>query len=313
MAPCNLGPVRPGGCFWPTWALGIVFLAHPPVYGRVADPPATQAPAKAADTVIVHPLGDGGGDVDWTNRVLRARGCSAGSIATFVPPDVLPYAQRRAESLAQDNLLRLLRTLVLGLGPKGTTAGPTRVADVLASQARLEPLAHASVKHMQVVSTRYAADGTVSLEVMLPLDGEHPGLGALWAALRPPAPRTDAAVVPPESAQSTRLTTGFVINARGTGFEPCLWPRIIDAQGAVLYDASAVPPDILVMRGLMGAARSLEAAQRDERVAPVPEVIHAQRAAGTDPYTLVLGDHDARTFRKQANLAQEARVVVVVD
>ena len=257
------------------------------------------------------PLGAQGGAIDWTARLVRAKVHSPNAIGAYVPPTVMPYAQRRAESLARDALMLLVRAIVLG-GHTPGTPGAQRVADALSERGELMPVLDASLKKMQVLSSCYGADGAVSLEVALPLDGEHPGLGALWAALRPQGAASDAPPKAPMAAEAP-TATGIVINARGTGFVPSLWPRIIDKFGQVLYGPEHVALDVLVMRGLMGAAKSLQTALHEPRVGQMAVVFDAKQTSPQDPYTLVLGDDDARALARLRALTQEARVVAVVD
>jgi hypothetical protein len=289
------------------WAL--CWAGASPAWGRAAPADGIRPEPEEAHRAVTAPLGAEGGAIDWTARSLRAKVCSANAIGAYVPPKTMPYAQRRAESLARDALTLLARAMVIGPAAAGAP-GAQRLADALSARPELMPVLDACVHNMQVLTSRYGADGSVALEVALPLDGEQPGLGALWAALRP----VQGTALPlPDRAKGAPSATGIVINARGTGFVPSLWPRIIDGAGTVLYGPEHVPLDVLVLRGLMGAAKSLQTALHDGRVGQMAVVFNAQQTAPQDPYTLVLGDDDARALRALRPLTQEARVVAVVD
>lgn len=321
MTPERLRRVR--GIFM--LALGLVATPTARAHARAVTQAVRPAVVDALDRSTAAPLGPTGGTVDWTQRVLRSRGHSAGPIGAYLPPDVAPYAQRRAESLAQDGLMQLLRATPL--------SNRCTVGDAVAQDPTLGALIYAATQSMQVTRAIYDAQGGVALEVELPLDTERDGLGALWSALgarnscggaasEPLAPQaaeaagqasTPAAAPAPEANTALALSSGIVVNARGTGFVPSVWPRIMGADGTLLYGRTLVPPDVLVLRGLMGATRSLEVAMADARVAPMPQVISARGTLGDDPHTLVLAEDAARTFAALQELVSDARVVVVVD
>jgi hypothetical protein len=300
-------------------AVGLGVLGLQPV------PCAARAPTDAAevphwhpdDVVTTQPLGPEGGTIDWTHRVIRARGHGAPPVHAFVPDKSLPYAQRRAEGMAQQRLDNLVRALLLAPPNDVSGAGLQTMADHLRAHPELELLLHDSLSQMYATTSVYRADGEVELEVALNLDGGDKSLGALWAMLwRALGGTRQSARAQPALGPTTSMSrrpTGIVIIAHQTGFVPGLWPRITDSRGAVLYGPERVHPDILQIRGVLGMTRSLEAARRDARVAGYPWVMTAARGDASDTITLILNDDDAQKLQDGAQLLDEARVMLVLD
>lgn len=333
-------------------AAAVVALAINPraTLARVVVPLAGTAPSTLADHVIATPLGPSGGTIDWTTRTLNFTSHSPGAIGTYLPPDLAPYGQRRAQGLAEEGLTRLVRALVLGPTTTCTSQNSSALghddelneacaptgAWALARHAALAPLLYACVHSLQITRAIYGADGSVTLDAALPIDLDAPGLGLLWANvlqeeadmwpknLVGPAPTPVQAefggTLPPGAgeaegsmAAAAAAPTGIIINARGTGFVPSVWPRVVDGSGHILYGPNSVPQDVLVLRGIMGATKSLDAALGDARVAPLPLMLRALPVRPNDPHTLILSEQDAATLSLHAALAREARLLALVD
>ena len=87
----------------------------------------------------------------------------------------------------------------------------------------------------------------------------------------------DAAPPPAAPSKPPTLFTGLVVDARGTGFRPCLKPEIyVDNQR--LYPRSTVDLQTAVRTGYVRYYRQLEQAQQSDRVGPLPLTV---RASGT--------------------------------
>jgi hypothetical protein len=166
-----------------------------------------------------------------------------------------------------------------------------------------------------------ADDGSIWAEVSveLPFHGEAQTLAgptAHWALERGkivrrsferPAPA--ARVVASEEA----APTGVVIDASGLGGSPAMLPRVLDADGHIVYGAGDVPSDFLVRHGLVGYAASVADARESERAGPNPLVIRALRMQGPN---VVVSKADAERLlaaNDGEHLLDKCRVTLVLD
>lgn len=131
----------------------------------------------------------------------------------------------------------------------------------------------------------------------------------------PPAPEAAPAAAP-ASAPYTGPYTGLVVDARGTGFKPCLRPRILSAEGdpaqATLYPGPAVDEAVAVSQGYVRYYRDLAQAQQSAVAGDTPRTVKAQPA--TSGGDIVVSDKDADLLRRAmtpGSFLSACRVVVV--
>jgi hypothetical protein len=140
-------------------------------------------------------------------------------------------------------------------------------------------------------------------------------------AAEPALPRIEL-VSPNTPATGTPVVegnyTGLIIDARGLKVQPAMAPRILKADGTVLYGAGKFDLEQLIEKGMAAYYRDITAARADPRAGSNPLVlrpigVYRRAVATTD---VVLSDADAARL-----LAEDARtgflkamkVVFVVD
>lgn len=149
-----------------------------------------------------------------------------------------------------------------------------------------------------VVEARYYTSGKVELTAELSLQE----LLKPWSLQR--------AVAAPDGRQPSY--TGLLVDARGLPSTPAIAPRLIDADGRVLWDPQlweAEALQVLPVAYVPDPAHPVAT----ERVGTDPLIVVAERARGAD---LVLTADDTTRFRtglRGARILGEGRVVVVVD
>lgn len=92
----------------------------------------------------------------------------------------------------------------------------------------------------------------------------------------------NAPAAPPEAEAPARpgsLYTGLVVDARGTGFFPCLKPEIF-AGSVRLYPGASVDLQTAVRVGYVRYYRQLDRAQQSDRVGSLPLTVRAKGTAG---------------------------------
>lgn len=93
-------------------------------------------------------------------------------------------------------------------------------------------------------------------------------------AARLKALETGKAPMPTKPARATVKYTGLVIDARNSGFRPCLKPTIADRQ-KILYPGDYINRDRAVRSGYVRYYRNLARAQRSARAGTLPLTIKA--------------------------------------
>lgn len=112
------------------------------------------------------------------------------------------------------------------------------------------------------------------------------------------------------------LYTGLVVDARGLGFEPILYPTIVGEQGKAIYSSVFVSREFAVQYGVATYLCDMEAALSSDRVGPNPLVFKALRRDGDKTGTLVVSLANAKTLEKSTErhkFLKECRVVIVTD
>ena len=142
---------------------------------------------------------------------------------------------------------------------------------------------------------------------------------AVTAPAAPVAPASDvtASTAPPAPAPSAPVVyTGIVVDARGIQARPAMSLRIFDQDGKEIYGSANVDREFAVQQGMSGYARSLTAAQSNERVTANPVTVKALKTTGPGKSDVVISNADAQQIRAAAEDAafmKQCRVMIVLD
>lgn len=247
-------------------------------------------PGTASESKIVEKLEHG--QIDWTERVVLSTGSGAPDLKLSNVAQVRLAAEQAAKL---DAYRKVLETL------KGIRVTATSSGDALLSRTEVSAQVQGIIRGCKTVDTRYYSDGGVDVVIRCPLDG---GLAA--------------ALVPVETRKRLSTTgnathTGLIVDAVGTKVRPALSPRLVDADGKILYSPAVVGPNPFRNHGAAGYARTVDDARRDARVGDNPLVIRAV-GLGDRPTDVQVSAEDA-TKLAHGNLSflVEARVVIATD
>ncbi|MCS7065191.1 MAG: hypothetical protein NZL85_02825 [Fimbriimonadales bacterium] len=112
--------------------------------------------------------------------------------------------------------------------------------------------------------------------------------------------------------------TGLIIDARGLKVQPAMAPRILKADGTVLYGTGKLDPDQVVEKGMAAYYRDMWAGRADARAGSNPLIIRPigtyRRAVATTD--VVISDADAAKLLAEdarTNFLKAMKVVFVVD
>lgn len=241
-----------------------------------------------------------GGVVDWTDQVIREIGIGA-------PNPNVPVGAQRAGALeaAKRVALRNLLERVQGMNitSEVTIEQYMVVSDVIYNRVE------GAVKNFRVVDTRYKSDGSVEVEVEVPLSG-------IFGTVLPDYLPLGAMPPSGEGAPGAAVYTGLIIDARGLGLRPALAPKIVDQNNMEVYGTGSVSRDYALQIGVVGYEKDINRARANERVTNNPLVVKAVEVTGTHKTDVVIPNQEANMIRAAAanlNFLQQCKVMLLLD
>jgi len=110
--------------------------------------------------------------------------------------------------------------------------------------------------------------------------------------------------------------SGLIIDARKLGLRPALVPKILNEKGELVYSSLSVGQQDIVRMGLVGYAKDVNAAARNQRVTADPVVVNGISATGEKKTDVVISNRDAQlvlTTAPYTGYLKNGRVMVVYD
>jgi len=244
------------------------------------------------------------GTVNWQDQLIRSTGIGA-------PNPNMPLAAQRAGALEAGKrvALRNLLETVKGMSITSETTVENAMVQSDLIQTRVEGI----VRNFRVVDTRYMSDGSVEVEVEIPLSG------VLLDALLPQmgVPMAPGQGIPGFQAMPQNVVyTGLIIDARGIGARPAMAPKILDEQGNEVYGTGFVSREYAVQIGVVGYEKDINRARSNERVTNNPLVVKGIKASGTNKNDVVITTADAQMVinaAKNLNFMENCKVMVILD
>jgi hypothetical protein len=216
------------------------------------------------------------GQIDWTRRVIKARGVGAPVLDSGSITSARLKAQRGAEADAARNLLEVLNGVELSTGDK--------VGTLLQNDKTLFAKVSGTLRGLQVVDKHYFSDTGVSIDVEVPLD-KLPA--DLIARLRQPA--AAPAVAPTNEATVTPARVD------GNG--------IIDWQRKVLRARGQGMPDLANSANVATAREGAERAAQLDAVAQLLRALKAASLEGGSTIDAALGSDDTLRAKVEGTLS----------
>lgn len=240
----------------------------------------------------------GNGEINWSDQVIRAVGSGAPN------PDAPNIAAARlgAERAAKTDAMRNALEAVKGVRIDSQTV----VENAMTQNDEIRTRVQGLIKGARVINTRYLSDGAIEVTVEIPLSGAlSQTLLAQSAFGTQPVPKTGNPVY-----------TGVVFDCRGLHVRPALAPKVIDEDGREVYGSAFVSKEWATKYGVAGYIKNLEAALKNDRVAPNPLIIKALKVTGPGSTDLVISNADAQGLRdmsRNLSFLEQCRVLIVVD
>jgi len=246
-----------------------------------------------------------GGAIDWQSQKMNATGIGS-------PNPNVPLAAQRAGAIRSAKLdaLRQLLETVKGMNLNSETT----VRNAMVENDVIQSHVSGVVKNFKVTDTRYLSDGSVEVDVEIPVTG------ILTDALLPTVmggsqPGTINYPNGPSVPVNTTYT-GLVIDARGLGLHPAMAPKVLDENGNEVYGTGYVSREYAVQIGVVGYEKDLNRAKKNDRVTDNPAVVKALKVSGSNKTDVVISNADAARINaaaKNLNFMQQCKVMLILD
>jgi len=110
--------------------------------------------------------------------------------------------------------------------------------------------------------------------------------------------------------------TGLIVDARKLNLRPALIPKILNQKGELVYSQQSVEQKELIRMGLVGYAKDVDAAAKNQRVTAEPYVIPGMNSTGEKRTDVVISNRDAQivlTTAPYTGYLKNGRVMIVYD
>ena len=244
------------------------------------------------------------GRADWTTGMVTAKGIG---IPPKNPVSAL-QAKEMAKSAAWAVALRNLLEVVKGVRIDSTTTIDNFILKNDEVRTRVEGM----VRGAKLVKEQEMPDGSFETTVEMKLTGDLSGV-----VLPKSSPRTHPL---PQYTKTVPVLkpytyTGLVVDARGTGAQTALAPRILNEQGDEAYSVAYVEQRDVAEQGIAIYVPDLPSAQANPRVTSTPLLVKALRSTGNNHTDLVVSDADVQTIHgipEHFKFLKQAKVLVIL-
>lgn len=276
----------------------------------------------------------GQGQVDWPNGVIKVTGSGAAPSRAGMSQGQKRLMAKRA---AQADAYRQLTEIIYGVNVDAETVVSNFVTESDIVKTKVSGL----IKGAKMGDIRYMSDGTVELDMTMGIYGQN----SLSSVMMPeviqkkqiqtqpsyptatptpnvamPTPMPTARPTPPTQNHQTMSGSysGVIIDCRGLGVEPAMSPQIKDSSGKEIYIGDRpIDPDLVVNIGIVGYAKSMDAAKSNARIGLSPLILKASNAGGRLHKTdAIISPQDAQKLMQadaQAGFLGQSKVIFVVD
>lgn len=230
-----------------------------------------------------------GGAIDWSGRVVRARGTGVLDPGNANKAQARLMAERAATVVAQRNLLEIIK----GVRVDSDTKVQNYMTEYDVIYSHVEGIVKGA---RQLGPAKYdSLAGTVEVELEVAMYGDSSVSSALEQALGGgTGSEFSTASVSPQVREFLRQYSGILIDAGTSGLKPALYPKIFDSNGNLLLDTR----EYLGQAGKVGAY-GLQFVQKLDEVLARPEfarsplVLKVRQVTGKFGADIILGSEDA--------------------
>ena len=110
--------------------------------------------------------------------------------------------------------------------------------------------------------------------------------------------------------------TGLIVDGRKLGLRPALIPKILNQKGEIVYSSLSVEQQDMIKMGLVGYAKDVNAAARNQRVTADPYLATGLESTGEKRTDVVISNRDALivlTTDRYKSYLKDGRVMIVYE
>ena len=249
------------------------------------------------------------GSINYSEQMINAVGIG------FVPSNAVNagQARRMALRIAKQDAMRQLIEIVNGVTlTSETTMSGAMVDDVINTKVQ------GFIRGARPVGQpKYLSDTSVEMEYSVPMSGISdivlPPVTVTMSTQ--PANNSSTATTQSKTASASGIT-GIIIDARGLNARPAMAPRILDQNGNPIYGPGKYSRKYAVENGVAGYSKTLEAAQKDQRVMGNPIVVKGVATSGTNKTDITISNADVSkidTANRNYKVLNDCRVLILID
>jgi len=164
---------------------------------------------------------------------------------------------------------------------------------------------------------KYLSDTSVEMEYSVPMSGITdivlPPVTVPMSTQ--PANNNSTGTAQPNTPAAGGVT-GVIIDARGLNARPAMAPRILDQNGNPIYGPGKYSRQYAVENGVAGYSKTLEAAQKDQRVMGNPIVVKGVATSGTNKTDITISNADVSKIdmaNRNYKVLNDCRVLILID
>lgn len=242
-------------------------------------------------------------DVDWTEGVIQVTGVGTA-------PDRGSVSQKRltAERAAMADAYRQLAEVVQGV----KVNAERQIKDYMGDSVVIKTQVNALIKGAQKTDRRFLSDGSIEIDMVLPLYGH----ASLSEVLQPQKNVTPPPPVELEPTEVTEPYTGLIVDCRGLGLQPAMSPALNSKAGGEIYVGNQpIDADFVVREGIVVYHKSLNDARQSARIGKNPLIVKGLAAGGNFKTDVLISEKDTRLIlglEAKARILREAKVSLVL-
>ena len=249
------------------------------------------------------------GSINYSEQSITAVGIG------FVPTNAVNagQARRMAFRIAKQDAMRQIIEIVNGVTlTSETSMSGAMVDDVINTKVR------GFIRGARPVGQpKYLSDTSVEMEYSVPMSGISDIIlpPVTIPAANPTGAGNTGGGATADAAQAGGVT-GVIIDARGLKARPAMAPRILDQNGNAVYGPGKYSRKYAVENGVVGYSKTLEAAQKDQRVVGNPMVVKGVGIAGTNRTDITISNADVSKINmanRNYKVLNDCRVLILID
>ena len=249
------------------------------------------------------------GSINYSEQMINAVGIG------FVPSNAVNagMARRMALRIAKQDAMRQLIEIVNGVTlTSETTMSGAMVDDVINTKVQ------GFIRGARPVGQpKYLSDTSVEMEYSVPMSGiSDIVLPPVTVPVNNQSANNTSGTTSQSNTPQAGGVTGLIIDARGLNARPAMAPRILDQNGNPIYGPGKYSRKYAVENGVAGYSKTLEAAQKDQRVMGNPIVIKGVATSGTNKTDITISNADVSKIdlaNRNYKVLNDCRVLILID